>query len=154
MVLVNNKFSVAKTDLYRAEVGQQPVSWGTWADSPANFCQNISNIQAAFLAKDQALLATAGLRWPGVGDNLFTFMANRLAMSFTNLACQNFGLTNPVTVTLDGNGAATDATFNTTPQQADQQRRDACARPAMGTPAPPADESVRDVRHPRDRRRS
>ena len=55
---------------------------------------------------------------PGVGNNLLTFMANRLSMSFTNLNCQNYGLTDPVTVTLDGNGAATAATFNTTPQRA------------------------------------
>ena len=32
-------------------------------------------------------------------------------MSFTNLNCQNFGLTNPVTVTLNGNGVATAASF-------------------------------------------
>ena len=42
----------------------------------------------------------------GTGNNLFTFLANRLSMSFTNLNCQNFGLTDPVTVTLDGNGVA------------------------------------------------
>jgi hypothetical protein len=39
-------------------------------------------------------------------------------MSFTNLACQNFGLTNPVTVTLNGNAVAIAATFNTTQQKA------------------------------------
>ena len=55
---------------------------------------------------------------PAVGDNLLTFLANRLSMSFTNLGCQNFGLTNPVTATLDGNGAAIAATFNTTQQTA------------------------------------
>jgi hypothetical protein len=82
------------------------------------FCQNIVNIQTPFLAKNEALLATNGSPVAGVGDNLFTFMANRLSMSFTNLNCQNFGLINPVTVTLDGNGAAIDATFNTTPQRA------------------------------------
>jgi hypothetical protein len=54
----------------------------------------------------------------GVGDNLFTFLANRLSMSFTNLNCQNFGLTNPVTVTLNAAGAAIAATFNTTMQTA------------------------------------
>ena len=51
-----------------------------------------------------------------MGNNLFTFLANRLNMSFTNLNCQNFGLTNPVTVTLDGNGVATAATINATQQ--------------------------------------
>ena len=55
---------------------------------------------------------------PGTGDNLLTFMANRLSMSFTNLNCQNFGLDNPVTVTLNGAGSAIAATFNTTPQTA------------------------------------
>ena len=39
-------------------------------------------------------------------------------MSFSNLGCQTFGLTNPVTVTLDGSGAATAATLNTTKQTA------------------------------------
>jgi hypothetical protein len=116
MVLVNGNFNVAKTDLYRANVGQAPVSWWTSSSTPAMFCQNISNLQTQFLAKNQDLLATDGSPVPGVGNNLFTFMANRLAMSFTNLNCQNFGLANPVTVTLDGGGAAVAATFNTTSQ--------------------------------------
>jgi hypothetical protein len=58
-------------------------------------------------------------------------MANRLNMSFTNLACQNFGLTNPVTVTVDGNGVATAATFNTTQQQASNQGRAGMPRPGQ-----------------------
>ena len=117
MVLANGNFSVAKTDLYRANVGQAPVSWWTPDSTPAMFCQNIGNIQSQFLARNQALLATGASLVPGVGNNLFTFMANRLAMAFTNLNCRNFGLADPVTVTLDGNGAAIAATFNTTPQR-------------------------------------
>ena len=53
-----------------------------------------------------------------VGNNLFTFLANRLLQSFDNLGCKNFGLTNPVQVATDGNGAATSAIINTAPQQA------------------------------------
>jgi hypothetical protein len=121
MTLIDNAFSVQKTDLYRAEVGQPLVSPFTAASSPANFCQNMVNIQTPFLAGNQALLATGTSPVPGVGNNLLTFMANRLNMSFTNLNCQNFGLTNPVTVTVDGNGVATAATFNTTPQQANNR---------------------------------
>ena len=83
-----------------------------------NYCQNMVNIQTPFLAANQALLATGATPVPAVGENLLTFMANRLNMSFTNLGCQNFGLTNPVTVVLDGAGAAMSATFNTTPQTA------------------------------------
>ena len=39
-------------------------------------------------------------------------------MSFANLGCQSYGLTDPVTVTADGNGVATAATFNTAQQTA------------------------------------
>jgi hypothetical protein len=118
MTLVNNAFSVAKTNLYRSEVGQAPIAAANAADTPAMFCQNMGNVQAPFLNTNQALLATGTSPVPGVGSNLFTFLANRLSMSFTNLNCQTFGLTNPVTVTLDGNGAATAATFNVTQQTA------------------------------------
>ena len=119
MVLVNNAFSVAKTNLYRSSVGQRPVSAANnAADSPTEFCQNMANIQTSFLSANQALLASGTSPVPSVGDNLFTFMANRLSMSFANLSCQAYGLTNPVTVTVDGNGVATAATFNTTQQTA------------------------------------
>ena len=92
------------------------------------YCQNMVNIQTPFLAANQTLLATGTSPVPAVGNNLFTFLANRLSMSFTNLGCQNFGLTNPVTVTLDGNGAAIAATFNTTMQTATNTTGTATAR--------------------------
>jgi hypothetical protein len=113
------QFDAAKTDMYRAEVGQTPVqAQNNQFDSPAMYCQNMINVQTPFLAANQTLLATGQSPVPGVGDNLFTFLANRLNMSFTNLGCQNFGLTNPVMVTLDGNGVGVAATFNTTMQTA------------------------------------
>ena len=128
MVLVNNAFSATKTNLYRSNVGQPPISnANNAADSPQNYCQNMVNVQTPFLANNQTLLATGASPVPTVGNNLLTFMANRLLMSFTNLNCQNFGLKNPVTVTLDGNGAAIAATFTTTQQT---------ATPAAATPAP------------------
>ena len=119
MVLdANTTFDAAKTDLYRAEIGQAPVDAATnRASSPAMYCRNMIDIQTPFLAANQALLATGQPPVASVGDNLFTFLANRLNMSFTNLACQNFGFTNPVTVTLNGAGVAVAATFNTTVQQ-------------------------------------
>ena len=113
----NGNFDVTKTNMYRAEVGQTPVNnQNNQQDSPAMYCQNLVNIQTPFLAANQTLLATGPTPVPGTGNNLLTFLANRLNMSFTNLGCQNFGLTNPVTVTLDGNGAAVAATFNTAVQ--------------------------------------
>ena len=138
MVLVNNAASTAKTNLYRSNVGQAPISAANnAASSPANYCQNMVNVQTPFLAKNQTLLTGGPTPVPGTGNNLFTFMANRLNMSFTNLGCQNFGLTNPVTVTLDGNGAAIAATLNTTQQKA--TTTGAAAGGGNGTrPAPPA----------------
>ena len=92
----NDQFDAAKTDLYREEVGQAPIDAPTnHASSPAMYCQNMINIQTPFLAANQALLATGQPPVAGVGDNLLTFLANRLHMSFTNLACQNFGLHEP-----------------------------------------------------------
>ena len=130
MTLVNNAFSATKTNLYRSSLGQTPISAANnAADSPANYCQNMVNIQTPFLAANQTLLATGTSPVPATGNNLFTFMANRLNMSFTNLNCQNFGLTNPVTVTLDGNGVAIAATFNTT-----QQTATATTAAGSGTP--------------------
>jgi hypothetical protein len=115
----NGDLDAAKTDLYRAEVGQTPINGSNSRfDSPAMYCQNMVNIQTPFLAANQTLLATGQAPVTAVGDNLLTFLANRLNMSFTNLGCQNFGLTNPVTVSLNSSGAAVAATFNTTPQTA------------------------------------
>jgi hypothetical protein len=120
MVLdANGNLDPAKTNMYRAEVGQPAISRQNdrW-DSPANYCQNMINIQGPFLTANQAVFAGGPSPVPAVGNNLFTFLANRLLQSFDNLGCKNFGLTNPVQVVTDGNGAATSATINTTAQQA------------------------------------
>jgi hypothetical protein len=119
MVLVDDAFSAAKTDLYRSNVGQPVISAANdAADSPANYCQNMLNIQTPFLSDNQTVLASAASPVPSVGDNLLTFMANRLSMSYASLNCQDFGLKNPVTVTLNGDGVAMAASFDTTQQTA------------------------------------
>jgi hypothetical protein len=120
MVLDNaDQVDVAKTDLYRSEIGQAPVSAQTDASSsPMMFCQNLVDIQTPFLAANQNLLAAGPSPVPTVGDTLFTFMANRLNMSFANLGCQNFGLTNPVSVVIEGDDTAFEAILNTSPQTA------------------------------------
>ena len=73
---------------------------------------------APFLAANRALLAAGQSPVTAAGGNLLTYMANRLNTSFANLGCQRFGLTNPVTVTRNGAGAAIAAAFTTTTQQA------------------------------------
>jgi hypothetical protein len=112
MVLVNNAFNATKTNHYRAMVGQPDISSkNNAADSPANYCRNMINIQTRFLNNNEALLASGPSPVPAVGNNLLSFMANRLIMSYVNLSCQKFGVQNPVKVTLNRKGAATSVTF-------------------------------------------
>src|SRR6266568_4982280 len=85
----NGQLDPAKTNLYRAEVGQPAINFfNNMADSPAMYCQNMVNIQTPFLAANQAALTGRPSPVPAVGEDLLTFMANRLLMSFTNLGCQ------------------------------------------------------------------
>ena len=113
------ELDAAKTDMYREELGQAPISnQNNKTSSPAMYCQNIVNIQTPFLAANQNLLVTGQSPVTAVGDNLLTFMASRLSMSFTNLGCQHFGLTDPVTVVRNGAGVAVAATFNASVQTA------------------------------------
>ena len=119
MVLgLGGSVDVAKTDLYRSEIGQAPVDSQTSASSsPAMFCQNMVNIQTAFIAANEKTFAAWPSPVPTVGDTLYTFLASRLASSFDNLNCANFGLHQTVTVVNNGAGAATQATLNDDPQE-------------------------------------
>ncbi len=112
-------FDAAKTDLYRAELGQAPVSDQTdKVSDPEMYCQNLVDIQTPFLAANQTLLSAGQSPVTAVGGNLLTFMAVELNMSFTNLGCQHFGLRTPVTVSRNSTGAAVSATFNASVQTA------------------------------------
>jgi hypothetical protein len=118
-MVVDNTGSMdpAKTDMYRAEIGQAPVDAQTDASSsPAMFCQNLVNIQGPFIAANQDLFMKWKSPVPTVGDSLYTFLASRLGSSFDNLNCKNFGLANPVAVVIGGGAAADQATINTAPQ--------------------------------------
>ncbi len=119
MTLVGGQMSVTKTNVYRSLV-DQPLLAGNAnpATVAASYCQNMVNIAPARNNLDMAKDAAFASPVPAVGSNLATFLGNRLSMSFTNLNCGNFGLTNPVTVTLDGNGVATAVTYSLTQQTA------------------------------------
>jgi hypothetical protein len=119
IMLNGDEFDAAKTNMYREELGQAPISsQNDKTSDPEMYCQNIVDIQTPFLAANQKLLGTGQSPVQAVGDNLLTFMANELNMSFTGLGCQDFRLTNPVTVTRNGAGAAVAVTFNAATQKA------------------------------------
>ncbi len=111
---------LAKTNLYRSEIGQPMVSRRTQASSgPRMFCQNLINIQTPFLAANERLFTAAPSPIPTAGDTQYTFLASRLAGSFDELNCKNFGLAQPVTgMVTDGGGVVTQVTLNTARQVA------------------------------------
>jgi hypothetical protein len=119
MTLVGGRMSIAKTNVYRSLVDQPMLSAAVNpATVAASYCQNMVNIAPARNQLDMANDSSFGTPVPAVGDNLATFLANRLSMSFSNLGCGDYGLTDPVDVTLDDNGVATAATYNTAQQKA------------------------------------
>jgi len=116
-LLVGGNFSLGKTNAYRIETDQRPL-FTSAQQNAARYCQNMVNLQTPRLKLDAAMETGTASPVPALGNNLANFLAARLSGSFGNLNCQNFGLTNPVTLTVDGNGVATAATFNTAQQTA------------------------------------
>ena len=118
-LLVGGQFSLGKTNAYRIETDQPRLAATTnTSRNAARYCQNMINIATPRLKLDAAMETGTASPVPALGNNLATFLAARLSGSFGNLNCQNFGLTDPVTLTTDANGVATAATFNTTQQTA------------------------------------
>ena len=136
MTLVGGAMSIAKTNVYRSLVDQPLLSPNADATQvAADYCQNLVNIQPARNQLDMAKELNVGSPVAAVGNTLATFLGNRLAMSFTNLNCQNFGLATPATVTLDGNGVATAVAYSLTQQAAKVAAAAAGASaPAAGNP--------------------
>ena len=132
-LLVGGNFSIGKTNAYRVETDQPRLAANTnTSRNAARYCQNMVNIQAPRLKLDAAMETGTASPVPALGNNLATFLAARLSGSFGNLNCQNFGLTDPVTLTTDANGVATAATFNTAQQTAKVTGTTRGARPGRG----------------------
>jgi hypothetical protein len=119
MTLVGGQMSIAKTNVYRSIVDQPLLATGTSAATvAASYCQNMVNIAPARNNLDMTADAAFASPVAAIGSNLATFLGNRLSMSFVNLGCANYGLANPVNVTLDGNGVATAVSYNLAQQTA------------------------------------
>jgi hypothetical protein len=109
MTTVGNKVSVQKTNLYRAGVDQPPLN--NAGNLPTTYCKDMVDIQSRRLQQDRTLDSRVTSPDNAAANNLFTFLAQRLNASFTNLGCGKLLKANsPVTVTLK-NGVAVDATF-------------------------------------------
>jgi hypothetical protein len=74
--------------------------------------ETLTGVQRVF-AKDKALEMNAPSLNAAMGANLFLFMAIRAQQSFGNLIWQNYlNIPNPITLTVDSNGATTAAAYN------------------------------------------
>jgi hypothetical protein len=143
MTLVDGNLSIAKTNVYRSLVDQPLLSNNDNATTvAADFCQNMVNIAPAHDALDATRNANFTTPVPGTGDNLNTFMGNRLSMSFMNLNCQLYGLTDPVNVTVNGDQVATAVTYNTAQQTATIPGATGTGATAPATPTPDPTASV------------
>src|SRR5579862_371007 len=138
MTLVGNAFSVAKTNVYRSLV-DQPLLAGNVDPTQvaADYCQNLVNTAPAHNQLDYARDSNFASPVPGTGDTLGSFLAARLSASFGVLGCANFGLTVPVTVTVNAAGVATTATYNVAEQTA-KGSTPAGGGTATPTPSPSA----------------
>jgi hypothetical protein len=140
MVLVDGNFSIAKTNVYRSLVDQSLLPNNVNANEvAADYCQNMVNIAPERNEADMARELNFASPVPATGDNLATFMGARLSASFMVLNCQNFGFTDPVNVTVNGDGVATAVSYNLAQQTATTTGATATASPsASAAPTAPA----------------
>jgi hypothetical protein len=102
--------SLQKTNLYRAGVDQPALA--ALGNASQQYCQSMVTVQGQRLQLDKNLTMASPSPDPAAANSLFTFLAQRLNASFTNLGCgQLLRMRNPVTVITDGNGVATGARF-------------------------------------------
>ena len=112
MTEVNGSYSTAKTNLYRSGVDQPPV--GTAGEWPSQYCRDLLTIGIKRTQLDKAMTSAAPSPDPAAGNNLFTFLAQRLAGSFTNLGCDKLlHIADPVHLKTDKAGVTISATFST-----------------------------------------
>jgi hypothetical protein len=100
---------IAKVNEYRAGVGQLPAIFAGDA-SQTTYCSNVRSVARQSLMVDRLFFVSFASPDVTVANNLFTFMANRLAETYQNLNCQPLlNLPVPVTLTKDVNGVVIDA---------------------------------------------
>jgi hypothetical protein len=136
MTLVDNDYSIAKTNVYRSLVDQPLLASNVNADQVAvDYCQNMINIAPAHNQLDMARELNFAAPVPTEGVNLAAFMGARLSVSFQILGCANFGFTNPANLTLNSAGSATAVSYNLAQQTPTSSTPAATATPTP-TPTP------------------
>ena len=138
MTLVNDKVSIAKTNLYRAGVNQPALNPGD--DTGRQYCRRMVNIAPARLIRDRRFFQQAPSPDPAAAKNLFGFLAQRLKSSYDLLGCSDLlHRRNPIKLQVEG-GAAVDAVAvdqNGAPVAPNAAPADPDATPTPGPSASP-----------------
>ncbi|MBA2287205.1 MAG: hypothetical protein H0W02_17160 [Ktedonobacteraceae bacterium] len=114
MVLNNNQPDLNKLNAYRRGVDQRPVQNMNQA-STKTYCADLAKTAPARMQADAAITKARPSPAADVANSLFTFLAQRFVATFdaNGLNCAALlKQQDPVTVTTDANGVATDATIN------------------------------------------
>ncbi|TPX37727.1 hypothetical protein SmJEL517_g00483 [Synchytrium microbalum] len=110
MTLVDGQLSLAKTNLYRVQVGQPQAATAADADT-TSYCTNLKNVGAKFIIDNKAIFQGASPD-TAVSTTLFGFLSNRLVESWANLNCPTYtGLAAPISLVMDANNLVTDASL-------------------------------------------
>lgn len=103
--------SLDKTNAYRVGVDQPEARYLFQADT-ARYCRDMLRIAPQRLLLNQTLLEGGKSPVPSA-SNLFAFLAQRFTASYDILGCGDLvNIPDPISVTLDVNGVATDATID------------------------------------------
>jgi hypothetical protein len=135
MVLSDGKLDRSKANAYRRGV-DQPQIFYSFQGNTARYCRQMYRIAPARMLLDLPYLVpdaahpTRGVSPDAAAaDSLFTFLAQRFAATWDILGCTDLTrLTNPITVTANGDGVVTAAAINTITYNKRRQWLSSCQR--------------------------
>jgi hypothetical protein len=169
MAQVDGKVNVTKVNLYRAGADQPPLgpAGNTVAaarngdangnaavrDAARSYCQNMVDLSPRRLVLDRNLTVRSPSPDKAAANNLFTFLAQRLMNSFTELGCGDLlGSQNPVQVKTNRDGVVVDASIAvpaTPPTSVGSAAPPTTARPVDPTAVPDAGSVTADEGDPK-----
>jgi len=112
MVLINNQRNLNKLNVYRMGVDQFQVA-NAGQSKTTTYCTNLANIAPMRLALDAQFTQVRPSPDPAAANNLFNFLGQRFAATWTNLNCKQLtGKASPIAVQTDANGIAIKTMIN------------------------------------------
>jgi hypothetical protein len=113
MTLVNGNLSLTKTNLYR-QGADMPTGNSYFDVDSARYCRQLLRIAPQRMLANQKALSAFATPDTGAANALYTFLAQRFVATYQLLDCATLvNESDPVSVTLNGQGVAVRAAVNT-----------------------------------------